>query len=639
MSQGNRFRVTAISGLAGDRFFPLIDGVMIRAEKFAGVLVVACMALARWGATPAIADVKGKNAPAAQRPASARIDYEPSIAGVKNKDLRDRLKAAAQLYSLVDHPPATVAGLERRAREDLDRLQATLRSEGYYAARVDFSLDETASPVTVELRVKPGARYRLHAFSIRYTGAAEPEAAHKPTLKEIGVERGMPARGPAIKDAERRILALLGGRGYPFPRIVETKATVNHDTARMTVALAVDSGRRATFGPLTVAGLRGVKEDYVRRLVAWTEGEVYDRRKLDATREALRATALFSTIQISAADAVDADGRLPITMTLAERPHRTVGAGLSYSTDIGPGGEIFWEHRNLFDRNEQLKFTGAATGVEQSGKAEFRKPTFLARNQTLLVEGSMANRDTDAFEQRIGIAAIALERTYPSRWRSALGVVGEYDWVKDNDDAREFQLGGLQVRASRRTTDDALNPTRGTTLELAATPYAGTGDETLYFARLIAGGSAYHAIDAGKRFVVAGRLRAGSIVGESTAALPADKRFYAGGGGSVRGYEFQQVGPLNSAGDPVGGRSLIELSGELRFRVSENFGVVPFVDGGTVFDDPYPAFNETVRWSAGLGLRYYTGFGPLRADVAFPINGRSGVDDTFEFYISIGQAF
>jgi len=577
--------------------------------------------------------------PPTREKAPARIDYEPSITGVKDSELRDRLKAAAQLYGLVDHPPATVAGLDRRARDDLERLRATLRSEGYYAGTVDFALDADARPVAVRIQVNPGARYRVGAFSVRYVGATEPASAHRPSLAEIGVAIGMPARGPAIKDAERKVLAVLGDRGYPFPKIVEMKATVDHGTTRMRVELTVDSGGRATFGTLSIVGLAGVEEDYIRRLVAWQEGAVYDRGKLDATREALRATALFSSVRISAAETLDADGRLPVTINLKERAHRTVGAGVSYSTDIGPGGEIFWEHRNLFDRNEQLKITGSATRVEQAGKAEFRKPAFLARNQTFLTEGSFANRDTDAFGQRIGIATIGLERTYPSRWRAAIGLIGEYDWVNDNQGDREFHLGGVQIRASRRTTDDALNPTRGTTLELAATPYAGTGDETLRFARFIAGGSAYHAIDNGKRFVVAGRLRTGSIVGESTAALPADKRFFAGGGGSVRGYEYQQVGPLDSRGDPVGGRSLFEASGELRIRVSQNFGIVPFVDAATVFDEPYPAFNETLRWSAGLGFRYFTDFGPLRADVAFPINGRDGVDDTFELYISIGQAF
>jgi len=618
---------------------------LLRRDRLRGIfcpelLVLALFVLAVLFDPSAMAAEGEDGAPSdVPAPSSSGVEYKPGIDGVKDADLRDRLKAAAQLFALEDRPPATIAGLERRAQEDIDRLQATLRSEGYYAASVKYTLDSAKQPVSVRVHVEPGRRYRLRAFEIRYSGGAEPEPTLRPRLKEIGIEIGMPARGPAIKDAEGRILSILGDRGYPFPKIVNFKATVRHDTAAMTVIATVETGGRARFGSLTIKGLRDVEADYVRRLVTWSEGDVYDRRKREATVDALRGTSLFSGIRISTPDSIDADGRLPMTIEVTERPHRTIGVGVGYSTDIGPGGELFWEHRNLFGRNEQLKLTGSGTRVEQSAKAEFRKPLFFARNQTLLVDANGANRDTDAFGQRIGLAGIALERTYPSRWRAALGVTGEYDWINENDQDREFHLAGLHVRASRRTTDDALNPTRGTTLELSASPYAGTGDATLRFTRFIAGGSAYRAIDKGKRFVVAGRLRAGSIVGESTAALPADKRFFAGGGGSVRGYAFQKIGPLDDQGDPVGGRSLIEVSGELRIRVTDSFGVVPFADGGTVFDAPYPAFDEQVRWAAGLGLRYFTGFGPLRLDVAFPINGRDGVDDRFELYISIGQAF
>jgi len=191
---------------------------------------------------------------------------------------------------------------------------------------------------------------------------------------------------------------------------------------------------------------------------------------------------------------------------------------------------------------------------------------------------------------------------------------------------------------TRSTADNPLNPTRGTVVDLSATPYAGFANDPISFLRMSAGGSAYYSLDKGSRFILAGRTRVGSIVGEKTDVLPADKRFYAGGGGSVRGYGYQKVGPLDSDGDPTGGRSLFDLGAELRIRVTETIGVVPFIDGGMVTEESYPSFDEPLLWAGGLGLRYYTGFGPLRLDVAFPINGRKE-DDLFQFYVSFGQAF
>lgn len=569
----------------------------------------------------------------------AGVAYDLSITGIEDRQLLDILESASQLRALIKRPPATVAGLGRRARNDLERLRATLKSEGYYAATLSYQVDATARPVTVRLNVVPGGRYTLSAFKVEYLGEAAPASPDQPTLQDLGIRIGMPARAPALRGAERKVTAILGERGYPFAKVTNLKAVVNHPERRMTVHVTVDPEMRARFGPLAVVGLTSVDVSYIRRLVTWGEGDIFDRRKVASTRSVLSATNLFISIKISIAPKLDEQGRLPVTIELSERPHRSVGAGLSYSTDIGFNGEVYWEHRNILGRNERLRATITGAEIGQRGKLEFRKPAFLAHNQALLSEASITNRDTDAFEEQSVAATVALERQYRSNWRATLGVTGEFAKVTDNFEDHYAKLFGLPVTASRATTDDPLNPTRGFKLNLSATPYVGTYDEALSFLRMRAGGSTYHAIDKGKRFVAASRLRIGSLVGASRESLPADKRFYAGGGGSVRGYEFERVGPLDFSNDPLGGRSLIELSGELRVRVTEKFGIVPFIDGGTVFDDSYPSFNETIRWAAGLGLRYFTGFGPLRADVAFPINGRDGVDDTFEFYISIGQAF
>jgi translocation and assembly module TamA len=128
-------------------------------------------------------------------------------------------------------------------------------------------------------------------------------------------------------------------------------------------------------------------------------------------------------------------------------------------------------------------------------------------------------------------------------------------------------------------------------------------------------------------------------VGESTASLPANKRFYAGGGSSIRGYRFQSVGPLGPANTPLGGRALFEVSTELRVKVTDTIGGVIFIDGGNVYDGELPDFSTNLQWAAGFGGRYFTAFGPVRLDFGFPLNGRDGVDDFMQFYISIGQAF
>jgi translocation and assembly module TamA len=120
--------------------------------------------------------------------------------------------------------------------------------------------------------------------------------------------------------------------------------------------------------------------------------------------------------------------------------------------------------------------------------------------------------------------------------------------------------------------------------------------------------------------------------------IPADIRFYAGGGGSIRGYAYQSVGPTQN-NEPIGGRSLITMSAELRIKITEKMGLVAFVDGGSAFESAFQDFEETLQWGGGLGFRYFTAIGPLRLDVGIPINRRAGIDDSFQIYVSIGQAF
>ncbi|HMA14693.1 MAG TPA: autotransporter assembly complex family protein, partial [Kiloniellaceae bacterium] len=573
----------------------------------------------------------------------AGVAYEVSIEGIEDAALLDLLRASSQLVALADKPPATAVGLRRRATDDVGRLQTALRSEGYYDAEVSLEIDAATAPARVRLAVDRGPRYRLTAYEIDYVGASAPPDDLQPGLAEIGIASDMPARAPAVVAAEQALIGHLQERGYPFARVTDRKTFINRERKEMTVRLSADSGPAATFGPLTFTGHQSVEDSYLREIAQWPQGMPYDRRVLRDLQRRLGDTALFSTANAeSAADLAD-DGSLPVTVTLVEREHRSIGAAAAYSTDIGPSLELFWEHRNLMGENEKLRASATGSFIEQSGEIDFRKPAFLRHDQDLLGNLKGGQEDNDAYERQWVDSLVGLERPIFENWRVSAGLSFGYEIIDEHadngEDERSFQIFGLRLTATRDTTDDPLDPHEGSRLLFSLTPATGIGSEDLLFLTAAAGGSAYYAIDEAERFVLAGRARVGSILGEKTEALPASRRFYAGGGGSIRGYEYQLVGPLDNDEDPFGGISLVELGGELRVRVTEEFGVVPFVDGGTVYDDPFPNGDETLRWAAGLGLRYFTGFGPVRLDVAFPLNPRGGVDETFQFYVSFGQAF
>jgi len=567
------------------------------------------------------------------------IQYSPELTGVDDSALEKRLVAASQLSSLEDRPPPTIVALERRARSDVERLQKVLRSEGYYDGRVSYRIEAEQEPVRVYLDVMPGSRYVLKQYTIRYTGSDIGDAQLPRDPAALGVEIGTPARAETVTSARQRLLEQLADSGHPLAKIVDQSAVVDHADDSMSVTIEVAPGKQARFGPLTVVGMDDVEVDYIEGFIPWREGDVYDRRKVNQARQQLLKTGLFAAVALERPKALDADGELPITVRVEERKHRSIGLAGRWSTDEGFSVEALWEHRNLFGREELLSLSGEVGEIKQEFAASFEKPRFLRPDQDLLASGALANEDTDAYEGPLMRYFVGLRRRVTENWRVIAGIPIEFSNLEDLQGRREFNLFGLEVRGERDTSNDRLDPNAGSRTRLSLIPFYGTGENSVSFLTGTVAWTGYHAIDEEKRFALAGRTRVGSIVGESTTALPANKRFYAGGGASIRGYRFQSVGPLGPANTPLGGRSLFEVSAEFRTRITDTIGGVVFIDGGNVYDDSVPDLSTNLQWSIGFGGRYFTTFGPIRVDFGFPLNPREGVDDFMQFYISIGQAF
>mgnify|MGYP002350024871 FL=1 len=363
----------------------------------------------------------------------------------------------------------------------------------------------------------------------------------------------------------------------------------------------------------------------------------------------------------------------PVRVEVTEGPQRTVGGGLRYDSTLGPGVLAFWEHRNLLGEGERLRLELPVWDKRQEGKASFRKPSFLRPDQELLAESWVRNETSDAYDQQAAFASVGLARDLAPGWRAGAGVSTEGGRIEDaGGPERSYTMWGLPLSLRRDATDDLLDPTRGTRADLSVTPYTGVYGAPFNVVRSRLDVSAYHVLLRGRashagqsdraaapagspadalsdnaangpangpdgRLVLAASAAAGSLSGASSGAVPGSIRFYGGGGGSVRGYAYQSLGPRED-GDPIGGSSFGEASFELRYRISETLGIVPFLDGGNVYEQETPRFGDAMHWGAGIGVRYYTVAGPLRFDVATPLNPRED-DAPLQFYISIGQSF
>lgn len=565
------------------------------------------------------------------------LDYRTVIAGlagIDDPDLADLMAQSSQLKALERRPPATHTGLMRRAEADVERLGRVLRSLGYYDGDVSFAVDDAVTPAVVTVTIVSGERYRLAAYEVRFVGPVPHDVALDP---ELAI--GIPAEAKPIADAQTRLIETLRDRGRPFAKVDDRVATIDRAAKTMSVVLTIDAGPTASFGPVTIEGLDTLDPAFVRGKIPWREGDRYARSKVDALRTTLLGLGLFNTVKIDVAEAVRTDGSLPVAIVLTEAPARSIGAGAAFSTSEGFLLDVFWEHRNLLGAAESLRLSGSAGTLSQRAEANFRKPDFRRADQDLLARGAVLRSNNDAFDETTISSFLGLERRLSQRWRVSGGGSFELSRITDQQSGETVQLFGVPLKATRDNRDDLLNPTRGSVLGFELTPYTGHAGETLTFALARLSAMGYVAFDERRRIVLAGRTRLATLAGEQRAAIPANKRLYSGGGGSVRGYEFQKVGPLDGEHDPLGGRSQFELGAELRLRVTKEIGIVPFVEAGNVWEDRVPDVTGHLQWAAGLGLRYYTAIGPARVDFAVPLNRRPNIDDRFQVYFSLGQAF
>lgn len=577
------------------------------------------------------------------------VAYTVTLMGVEDGGLRDVLEQSSSLFALKESPPPSLIGLERRAETDRTRLGAALRSAGYYDARVDIGVDRAASPVAVTLTVVTGPVYRFKTLAVKTAGGA-PLPGPAPDAAALGLPPGAEARAPAVVSAQSRLTARLAEAGYAFAKVTDREVVVDHTERTMDVTFTMDPGPLVRFGAVTVEGARDVDPTLIRGRIPWAAGDVYDPARLTRARTDIAKLETFDTVRVALADQPGPDGVTPVTVTVVERKPRFIGAGVTYTTADGFGINGYWGHRNLFGHAEQLRLsldiarlsanTASSSGLEKTDftvGAVFRKPDFLEPHQSLVLSFTAVTDNPPAYSRDAVILSGVVERPLSERLTVSAGLTSERARLTVTDGQVQSALFGVPLGMKYDASNDLLNPTEGYRLTAALTPWFPMGgDTTSSFVETRATGTAYWGLS--DDAVLAGRLSLGSITGATLAAIPPHKRFYTGGGGSVRGFAFQKAGPRDAADKPTGGRSLAEMGLEVRYKITDTIGLVPFVDAGGVFDSAFPDFSTPLRVGAGLGVRYYTDFGPLRVDVGFPLNPQSG-DARWQLYLSLGQAF
>ncbi len=574
--------------------------------------------------------------------------------------LREELEALIKVDAEQQTGGATAVTILQRAQGQRDLVIKSLRSQGYYASRVEaraagsdiddpMALDAIdalpkGTDVRVEVAVETGPRFTVKSMDVVVPGTSKPALVRD----KFPLAVGQPAVAAKILATDDELLSQLQRQGYALARIANREVIVDRDTNTARITWRVEPGPPATMGTVTFRGLQRTDAAFVENRVPFRPGEPYHPDRIEDLRARLTELGIFGSINIVRGKELDAQGQLPVEVEVVERLPRTIGFSVSYATSEGAGLRAYWLHRNLTGVADSLRLSAEATRLVENKladtgfavAAQYRKPDFLRLDQALNLQGGILREITDAYRRRSALVSGSVDRLVNKGLIVRAGVSFESEVVEtDRLGRKTYLLLGLPLGATLDRSNDALDPTRGYRLLVDVTPYFQVNDIAKPFVKMRATGSTYFDMTGSGTTVLALRASVGSMPGARKDAVPPDKLFYAGGGGSVRGFAYQSAGPRDSNRDPLGGQSIVEGSVEVRQRLTSTFGAVAFVDAGTAYASSLPGSKgESPRIGAGVGVRYYSDFGPIRADVATPLNRRPG-DSWFGIYISIGQAF
>lgn len=580
--------------------------------------------------------------------------------------LEQTLRASSDLESLRRSSEVSPFALVLRARQDVERLRQVLDSAGYYGARIDITLDGhpldepelatmlEAVPAGQEVRVKVAVERGplYHVREVRIDGALPASVR-----TELGVAPGAPAVAADALAARDRILTSLQQQGYAFASAGTPIAYVDEREPLIDLEFPVAAGEPVTIGELRLRGLGRTHEAIVRSRLRLQPGVLYDPRVLERARRDLLALGVFSGVSVRLPPAEDGSHQAPVTFQFNERKRHALKLTADYSTDLGTDAGVTWTDRNVWGNAEQLELS--ANAVNLGGKAtralgydvhaSLVRPDPLRSERTQSYTVSAIKQSLQAYDVQSVTLGGQLEQRYSEWWTGTAGLQLRRSHITQQGQEYRYLLLSVPLSArydNTRQGNPLLDPVRGMRAAILLSP-AESLDQPRQ-ALLIAQVSVAAFLDFTRggdvgRTVLAVRGIVGNVYGASQFRLPPDQRFYGGGSATVRGYRYQSIGPQladptqKSGTSPAGGTTLAAAGVELRQRIGQRFGAAVFVDTGQVTASKLP-FNGTWSVGAGAGLRYYTPIGPVRVDLAVPVNPPPGAD-RLQLYIGLGQAF
>jgi translocation and assembly module TamA len=568
------------------------------------------------------------------------IEYTVNFSGLKDKMALSAISKTSDLIQLQTHPPKTINALKFRANNDKTNMLKVLKAFGYYDAQITIDLEEENGKIIVNVFISPGAQYFIKDVKIYDDTEKKELDVCDISLKKLSLPIDSPLITENVIEAQKKLIFLLSTCGYPLAKIKNREVIIDLSKKNASIEWYIDTGPFCKFGATKISGLKNIKQSYIDKKIKWKFNETYNSEKVIDTQQTLLGTNLFTSVAIIHNENIDENNRLKMNIKLTEALHKYFTTGISYATVDGFGASFDWGDNNFRSVGEILALEANVAQRMFLGVATYKKPDFMKPDQDYILR-------LEASRENIPVVYLAftytlanrIDRKFSKRFEASYSLNAEYDEITHSANDGRYALVSLPIHLKFTTTNNLLNPTKGYTIIYRASPYKNFIYTYDWFFKQTLTWNLYMPFEESRTIVLAVRMQFGSIIGPSVYKIPMTKLFLGGSDDDLRGYKYHTVSPLNAQYEPIGGRSAIYFSFEPRIRITQSLGLVPFTDLGVVSFKKLPQINEKWVKSVGLGLRYFSFFGPLRLDIGFPLDRRSQIDPRYKIYVNIGQTF